>query len=404
MELLQEVIIGDFGEINMKVCFFSPTAYSYFDPAGKAWAGGAEIQQVLVARHMLKRGIDVSFIVGDFGQPDAEIIDGITLIKSFEPGKGNRKLRFIPDMVKIRRAMQIADADVYNQRSTSFFTGQLAHFASRLGKAFTFSIGSIYNCYPDGDGYLSMPVSLLYRYGIRKCSAVIAQTDEQRHLFKTNFGREAVVIRSGIPIPDIERLEPKPGADISPGAEGFEFLWVGSMRRLKRPELYLELARRVPGARFTIIGGELDDKIFYKQIIEEMKAIKNIFYLGFVPPTEIDRYYRRAYALINTSSIEGFPNTYLHAWVHGIPTLTIEIDPDGVIAEYGCGEVAGDLNGLVDTVKRLSRDSSLRASMSVKARNYVEENHDIEKRGDDYIRLFEKLVESSRRSVSSRSG
>ena len=25
----------------MKVCFFSPTAYSYFDPGGKAWAGGA---------------------------------------------------------------------------------------------------------------------------------------------------------------------------------------------------------------------------------------------------------------------------------------------------------------------------------------------------------------------------
>ena len=98
----------------MKVCFFSPTAYSYFKPDRTTWGGGAETQQVLIARHMVMRGIDVSFIVGDYGQPAVEIAEGITLIKSFTPFKGNRKLRFIPDMLSIRRAMRRADADVFN--------------------------------------------------------------------------------------------------------------------------------------------------------------------------------------------------------------------------------------------------------------------------------------------------
>ena len=129
----------------LKVCFFSPTAYSYFDKSKNLWAGGAEIQQVLVAREMAARGIEVSFIVGDYGQDDVEVFGDITVIKSFAPFKGNRKLRFTLDMLKIYRAMKIADADVYNQRSTSFYTGQLAYFAARLKKKFTFSI-----CLPIG--------------------------------------------------------------------------------------------------------------------------------------------------------------------------------------------------------------------------------------------------------------
>ena len=128
----------------MKVCFFSPTAYSYFNPDGDKWAGGAETQQVLIAKHLAGRGVDVSFIVGDYGQADVERHEGITVIKSFVPFKGNRKLRFLPDMSAIRRAMKTADADVYNQRSTSFYTGQLAWFASGMGKAFTFSLGSMF--------------------------------------------------------------------------------------------------------------------------------------------------------------------------------------------------------------------------------------------------------------------
>ena len=98
----------------MKVCFFSPTAYSYFRPDRAAWRGGAETHQLLVARHMLSKGIEVSFIVGDFGQAPVETVDGITLVKSFTPFKGNRKLSFIPDMIRIRAAMRTAGADIYN--------------------------------------------------------------------------------------------------------------------------------------------------------------------------------------------------------------------------------------------------------------------------------------------------
>lgn len=395
----------------MKVCFFSPTAYAYFNPDSSTWAGGAEVQQVLLARKMAGNGLDVSFIVGDYGQPDSEIVDGITIIKSFEPFKGNRKLRFVPDMLKIYGAMKVADADIYNQRSTSFFTGQLACFASRLGKAFTFSIGIDYNCYPDGNGLLPLPVSLLYRYGIRKADAVIAQTEEQRRLFTRNFGKEPVLIRNGIEIP--HRGQEAPGeAGTGPHASGggtpdrgsADFLWVGSFRRRKRPELYIELARRVPEARFNIIGGVGDDRAFYEEMRESIEHVPNVNYLGFVPPEEIEAHYRSAYALINTSNLEGFPNTYLHSWVHGVPTLTIEIDPDGIIESYRIGEATGTFEGLVSAVRRIFTDPSLRTGMSERARRYVEEHHDIRDRADDHIRLFDRILKRSSGKGRGRSG
>mgnify|MGYP002476144551 CR=1 FL=1 len=254
---------------RVKVCFFAPMAYAYFKPSGATWAGGAETHQVLVGRYLLSKGVSVSFIVGDYGQPAVEDEGGITLIKSFSPFKGNRKLRFIPDMISIRRAMRLADADVYNQRSTSFFTGQLAWFARGLGRAFTFSVGSDYNAYPDCRGLLPAPMAALYRWGIARADAVIAQTEEQKRLMEKHFKRQIALIRNGIPIPDSSEASAEPNFD-----EGKPptFLWVGTLRTMKRAEIFIELARRVREARFILIGGNIYNEKYRRSIMEAGRA------------------------------------------------------------------------------------------------------------------------------------
>ena len=385
----------------MKVCFFSPTAYSYFRPDRTAWAGGAETQQLLLANHMKAKGIDVSFIVGDFGQDEVEIVDGITLIKSFTPFKGNRKLHFIPDMIRIRNAMRIAGADIYNQRSTAFFTGQLARFASDLGKAFTFSLGIDYNCYPDGQGAIRWPMTFLYRYGIRTADAVISQTEKQRRLMLENFGRETALIRNGIAIlsPDGAPAEgelPRTVHDAGGTARDSGFLWVGRFQGTKRPDVALELARALPDERFTVIGGYAGNKRYASAITEAAKRIPNVEHIPFVPPREMEAYYVNAYALLNTSSLEGFPNTYLHAWAHGVPVITMEIDPDGILSKNGVGIVTGTFEKLVEAVRRIRSNRTMRAELSARAIRYVRANHDIRDRGDDYIRLFESVLSRSR--------
>jgi glycosyltransferase involved in cell wall biosynthesis len=153
-----------------------------------------------------------------------------------------------------------------------------------------------------------------------------------------------------------------------------------------------------------MIGGPGDDPAYHDAVAERARSVPNVTHLGFVPPNEIGRYYARAFAYVNTSDLEGFPNTYLHSWARGVPTLTVEIDPDGIIARNGLGAVTGSLEGLVESAADLCSRPELRDEMSRRAIRYVREHHAITDRGDDYIRLFERLLASSSSSGSSRSG
>lgn len=54
----------------LKGRFFSPAAHSHFRTDRAAWAAGATTQQRLLACHILTKAIEVSFIVGDYGQGD----------------------------------------------------------------------------------------------------------------------------------------------------------------------------------------------------------------------------------------------------------------------------------------------------------------------------------------------
>ena len=66
----------------MKVCFFLEGSYPLFKKI-KGKFGGAEIDLYLIATKLAKRdNTKISFIVGDFGQPDREQLDGVNLIKS----------------------------------------------------------------------------------------------------------------------------------------------------------------------------------------------------------------------------------------------------------------------------------------------------------------------------------
>src|SRR5205085_4737872 len=73
----------------------------------------------------------------------------------------------------------------------------------------------------------------LYRLGVRLADTFVVQTNEQVELCRQAFGREPVLIRS--------YAEPAQNTDSAPEA----FLWVARAVWYKRPELYVELARRV---------------------------------------------------------------------------------------------------------------------------------------------------------------
>ena len=57
---------------NPKVCFISLNAYVLLPQKNLGFTGGAELQQVLLAKELSKRGFEVSFVTFDFCQKEIE--------------------------------------------------------------------------------------------------------------------------------------------------------------------------------------------------------------------------------------------------------------------------------------------------------------------------------------------
>jgi glycosyltransferase involved in cell wall biosynthesis len=344
------------------------------------FAGGAEFQQLNLARWLRDHGHEVSFVVGDFGQKEVETAEGFRFHRSFVLGEGNRKLRFLPDMLKLREAIHRSRPEVVNQRSTSFYTGQCCWFSHQCGAAFSFSLGIDYNCWPDLQGRAPKLIQTAYRWGVENAELVLAQTEAQAALMEENFLCRPEVLPNVLEIP--------PARD--PSEEGQTILWVGSLAKRKRPEIFVELARSLPDLPFVLVGGPGEDPGYDREMKERAEGIENLEWRGFVPPSEMGAIYRKARLLVGTSGLEGMPNTYLQAWSNGVPVLSVSIDPDGVIAQKGLGEVVGEDGDLAVAVRRWMDDARLRREAGSRAREHVRERHDIESVAPLAVELFER--------------
>ena len=356
----------------MRLTIVCPSGYPVLKPGAIDFAGGAEFQQLLLARAMRERGHEVSWVVGDYGQPELCEIQGFAVHRSFELGRGNRRLRFVPDMWSLRRALRRTRPQLVNQRSTSFYTGQLCAFAHEIGAAFTFSIGIDYNCHRNLLGRGPKLIQQLYRYGITRAEMVLAQTEEQVKRMHANFGIEAELL------PNLLELPPPRAA----GEPGGYVLWVGSLAKRKRPEVFIELARRLPQIRFRLVGGAGEDRGYDGEIKHLAAGVENLELVGFVPPDRMDPVYRGARLYVNTSKLEGLPNAFLQSWSHGVPAVTLSVDPDHVIRDRGLGAVAADSDELAEQVRELYNDDERWQQASRAARDHVESHHDVRLLGD----------------------
>ena len=57
--------------------------------------------------------------------------------------------------------------------------------------------------------------------------------------------------------------------------------------------------------------------------------------LGPQPYGETMELIGRAVAVVNTSTFEGMPNVFLESWMRGVPVLSLQVDPDGIISHNG---------------------------------------------------------------------
>jgi glycosyltransferase involved in cell wall biosynthesis len=327
----------------MKICFVGLDNLPVLAPEYREhYIGGESVQQTLLARALARRGHEVSMIVADYGQPDGAAWDGIRTWKAYPADAGIPVLRFVhPRWTGLWSALERADADVYYTSCAGMQVGQMALFCRRHGKRLVFRSASDSDCDPSRLLVRYARDKWLYAYGLRRADAVLVQSAWQAGAMALNYGkasRQAGML--------VEKSPPAPVRDI-------DVLWVGNIRRVKRPDRALELAATLRTDVVHMAGGPMTgEEALYREIRDAAAAADNVRFHGRLSYWEANDLYGRASVLVNTSDIEGFPNSYLQAWVRGVPVVTF-IDPDGVIRREGLGLAVSSPGDLAQAVRGL---------------------------------------------------
>ena len=346
--------------------------------------GGAELQQTLLAKALARRGFQVSMVVGDYGQQDGAVWSGVQTYKAAKPSEGVPVLRFVhPRWTKLVAALRRAAADVYYVSPAGVQVGQVALWVRRNRRRMVLRVASDADCDPRRLLISFWRDRKLYEYGLRRADAILAQSVHQQQLLRTNYGLDSSVVSSLLDIPD--SMLPLGERDIS-------VLWVSNMSRLKRPDMFLELAQRLPTLAASMVGGaQPKTRHLFERVRSAAARVSNVTFHGPLPYRATQRLFDRARVFVNTSEIEGFPNTFLQAWVRGIPVVSF-FDPDGVIQREGLGQTVASVEEMTAAVHRLVVDPQLWAEASARCLAYTARRYGEDQTVVPYLEALGRLT------------
>jgi glycosyltransferase involved in cell wall biosynthesis len=356
------------------------TAGSYDRACGRE--DGAERQMMLLARALAARGRQVAHIVYPPRDP-VPLPENLTLVHR---GTYVGKRRFVGsslEALRILRALAAADAPVAIVRGASPGLAVVAAFCRMRRRALIFSSSN--NSDFTLERFSSRLNRRVYRLGVRSADAVVVQSGDQEALARQAFPSMRRLVR----IPSFAAAA-WPASD---GSQPDAFLWFSRMAPYKQPLRYVELARALPHVRFLMIP--VPDHSGYPELGAVRAAaptVSNLELLDPLPHEQLSGLIARAVAVVNTSAYEGMPNAFLEAWALGVPVLTLEFDPDAVVARNGLGiSAGGSWDRFVEGARELWEGRSSREEFARNARAYVARVHSIEAVGAQWSDLIDEV-------------
>jgi glycosyltransferase involved in cell wall biosynthesis len=335
--------------------------------AGKADTGGAETQLMLITRALAARGYDICVVA--FAVPGLDIPashNGVDVVLRPTHFGGRGIVGRLREAAAVWSAVGRIDAGLVVTRCAGFWVGLVGLRSKLSGRRFVYSSASLLD-FQEGHGLAKPRDRMLFRLGVKLADEIVVQTEEQARLCERRFNRTSILIKS-VTEPE------KPGT-----GSGEAFLWTGRIEDNKRPGDFVALARALPQARFWMIAPKPKkprDLPLWETIQREAATLPNLDLSPPVPRRELIDLLGRAVAVVSTSEFEGMPNVFLEAWSRGVPALTLNHDPDGVIGRYSLGAAAdGSMERLVEQARELWENRYDRQEYSARCRAYVETNH-----------------------------
>jgi glycosyltransferase involved in cell wall biosynthesis len=188
-----------------------------------------------------------------------------------------------------------------------------------------------------------------------------------------------------------------PDSAESPRRDGSHFLFVGKLEPLKGIETLLDAAEGVGAAQILLVGG-CDDPGVRDRL---GRLPRNVQYLGTKTKREIAALLADARALVAPSLwYENQPMVILEAFAAGVPVIGSRIggipelvadDQRGLLVE------PGSAHHLAQAIMQLHRDPARARTLGQTAREFVTENHSVERHLATITGVYRQAAESTQR-------
>ena len=347
--------------------------------------GGAELQMIYLAEGLAKNGYEVDFLFLDKNKEtrsdDVFTLHSIKRFKYIERVFGDycyyhqalNKIKEIkPDIIYHRNLGALALPIFHYSKRHNCKT--ILHIAHQMDVSINIDLSR---------KVLSDVMNLyLRKYLIKRFGKIVAQAKYQAKLLKKNFNRETDLIMPNIhPIAQNKIIK----------QDKLVVLWIANLKPWKQPQVFIDLAKECQDldVEFVMIGRDNLGRES-KFIMEKINRSENLSYLGELPLPEVNKFFRKSHIFVNTSLQEGFPNTFIQAWLREVPVVSLNVDPDNVLVENEIGFHSKTFQQLVEDIDLLVKDGALRESIARRAKKYAEKEHSFLNL-DAFIRLIEPV-------------
>jgi glycosyltransferase involved in cell wall biosynthesis len=337
--------------------------------------GGAEYQAFLIAEK-LKQTCDVFYI--SIGHDRDAIIchNGYKVYLLKVPALSVVNLYFLL-FSKITRILTKERPDYIYQRVLYSATGIAAMYCKNNNSKLIWhiandpdvlpfnsqvNIGSLFGCIE----------RKIAEIGIRECDYIIAQTHQQARYLKCNFNRNATLV--------IPNCHPYPAGRCLK-VEPIKVVWIANIKKAKQPEEFIHLCEEFEKlgdmAEFTMVGKPSMSK-YQLELESRIRRLKKFRFVGEIPIAEANSLLEASHIFVNTSKFEGFPNTFIQAWMRRNVVISLQVDPDHMIRDMNLGFCSGTFTQMVRDLEEIFQNSRLREEMADRAQRVAFERFSLD--------------------------
>jgi len=351
-----------------KLCVVMPSRW-------EAGGGGAQYQvKCLIDALSQQEGLEIYYLTRD--PEGAEQQDGYRLVNIAGSGHLAGYNRLFLDSRRLYRKLVEIEPDCVYLRGLTSYAGVAARYAKSNGCRQVLHVAHDYEVTPLREQVSPLMAGFkpfvrieraIGEYGLRHSDFIIAQTTHQVGLVEKYFSRNADAVIGNFHPPAQEVIEKN-------GSGRCSIVWVANLKPFKQPEVFMGLAEALAGRvdmEFLMVGDAGGGR--YAGLFERIEALPNLSYLGPLPISKVNQILAESDIFVNTSSAEGFPNTFIQAWMREVPVISLGVDVDGILADGEAGFKAHSVEELKSLVERLAGDQELRRTLGVRGRRLAEQ-------------------------------